>query len=1065
MVSAKRCAFAAVAAAVALAAAEASAETVRVSDCERNPSMDVWAAADVEFAGEVMKDVFEKAGVEAEDVPFGGDNLFDRRNTDVIKCAFRTPELCRGYAFPLQPLARMHFALYATPARAKEMLSARITEWPRMKVGYSPVSQGRCDDRERYFRQAKLAPEYVEFETSEAAVAALRKGKVDLLFLYTSDGRRPEGLVEVVPIGSRNVYFAVRKDRLDLLERLQKAYRECYIANIGRYDDLRASILGVKKPKRRVRVAAYMRGNLFDVTPDGERSGVIEDWLNAIASHAQWDMDYVYGPYEESLKDVMAGRLDVFCGLGFSADRSEKLLYSHTPIGMLRVYLWTKRGNRFKAGDQTTWNGMRVGLLAGSFSADRVKRDLEADGNSAGVVCVEYATDSEMIKAYFDGEIDACVDVEMPALDNERALHLYVSHPMYVCVAPSRRDVFLELEKAFDGVCDDFPKYMRMLTEHHYGIRNEMSVLTFREAEWLKERLKDPSPVMIDFSPWPVHLKDAGGNLVHFAKEFLAELSKRTGLRFDTHPQTGIQTAEAKFLRGDTKFWIPYPSDVDVAAMGGVSVFSLPVPRTYAYMLGSDGNNDELVLWAARDAPAELVGIIRKAVSGIEPVDMQEMFVKAAAERNVARRVFGMTDEEFERMLVVVGFAALSLVVVFALVMIVLLKRQVRIAREAAAVAEEYSRAKTRFLAMMSHELRTPLNAVIGFAEFLTPADCDEERRQKYVKGIRLSANALLDLINDILDLSKLDSGAMHMRSGECDVQKILDEMTAIFGYKFSKRGVKLAVRRTSSAPPPILKLSHQGLKQALINLVGNSAKFTESGEVEVTYGWEPATRTLSLSVRDTGCGISGEKMAHLFDPFVQDISSRMKHAEGEMRGTGLGLPIVKRIVDNAGGTVEVSSEVGRGTTFALRIPSLEVVRPAPQGAPEPAGEIPGRILVVDDMLMNREILEIHLRNIGVKDVRLAENGVAALAAMKDWTPDAVLTDVWMPEMDGHQLAVAMKADARLATIPVMAITADVDVGSTFDMSVFAKVIAKPVTGTKLRGLFRREGGGRNNLV
>ena len=135
---------------------------------------------------------------------------------------------------------------------------------------------------------------------------------------------------------------------------------------------------------------------------------------------------------------------------------------------------------------------------------------------------------------------------------------------------------------------------------------------------------------MIDFSPWPVNLKDANGNLVYFAKQFLAELSKRTGLRFDTHPQTGIQTAEAKFLRGDTKFWIPYPSDVEVAAMGGVSVFSIPVPRTYAHMLGSDGNNDELEMWAARDAPEELVGIIRKAVSGIEPVYMQEMFVNGS---------------------------------------------------------------------------------------------------------------------------------------------------------------------------------------------------------------------------------------------------------------------------------------------------------------------------------------------------------------------------------------------------------------------------------------------------
>ena len=1050
----KAAAVAATAIAVALVALKACGETVRLSDCERDPSLDEWAEADVAFAREVTKDVLERAGLEAEEVPFGGDSMFDRSGTDVLRCAFQTPELSRDFDFPMQPLATMHFALYSSPERAREMMNVRITDWPRLRVGYSPVSQGKCDDRQQYFEHASLSPEYVEFKRSADAVDALRKGTIDLLFLYTSEGRRPEKLVEIVPIGSRSVYFAVKKGKGDILDKMQAAYRECYIDNVEKYDSLREQLLGIPKPKNRVRVAAYIRGRLFDISESGGRSGVIEEWLAAVAGQAHWNLDYVYGNYEESMRDVMSGRLDIIGGVGFSSSRSERVLYSHTPIGMLRVYLWTKPGNRFKAGDQTTWKGMRMGLLAGAFSTERVKRQLEENGNSAGIECVEFRTDREMLKAYFDGEIDACVDIETPALDHERALHAYVSHPMYLCVTPSRRKLFLELEQALDGVCDDFSKYMRMIAERHYGIRSEMSVLTFEEAEWLKNRAKDFEPVMIDFSPWPVNLRDDKGNIVHFAKEFLAELSRRTGLVFDAQPQTGLMTAEAKFRRGQTKFWIPYPEDVDIPAMGGRPVFSIPVPKTYAHMIGAETGNDDMEMWANAGVPDELVSIIRKAVSSIDSQDIQEMFIKAATERKAAKRIFGMTDEEFERALLIAGLALVSLVAVFAVVMSLLLMRQVRRANEAAAVAQEYSRAKTRFLAMMSHELRTPLNAVIGFSEFLARPDCDECRRKKYLAGIQLSSNALLDLINDILDLSKLDSGSMQMLSGECDMDQAAEEIRAIFSYNLRRNGVPFNVRRSSAAPVPVLRISHQGVKQMLINLVGNSAKFTSDGEITLEYGWDAETRTLTLTVRDTGCGISSEKMAHLFDPFVQDISSRMKHADGKMRGTGLGLPIVKRMVDNAGGTVDVTSEVGKGTTFVVKIPSLDIVRPAPPRRATHSHGMPEKILVVDDMETNREILEIHLKNIDVKEVRCAENGVAALKTMESWIPDAVLTDIWMPEMDGHKLAVAMRSDPRLDGIPVMAITADVDVASTYDMSVFAKVVSKPVTSEKLRNLF-----------
>ena len=1035
----------------------ANAEAVRVADCERDAKLDFWAAADNEFCVAIMDDVFKFAGIETTRVEFGEDHLLDVSKADVICSAFRTKKLLEDFDFPQQPLGRMHFALYATPSRAMELMSTKITEWPRMRIGYSPVSQGQIsnDDRTKYFEHARLSPTYVEIPTSVGAVQALHDGEIDALFLYTPFGKRPEGVVEVVPIGSRNVYFAVSKKKPELLRKLEKAYRSCYIDHIDMYDELREKHLGIPKPQKRVRVASYSRGDLFEVTPDGERSGALEVWLKAIVGHTHWTMDYVYGDYDECIADVMSGRLDLVGGIGYAASRRDKFLYPHTPMGMLRVYLWAHPDSPYVPGDPNTWHGMKVGLLASTISSQRARRQFDGDES---ISCVEFSSDRAMLAAYFNGDIDACVDVEMPGLKDEKALHLYASHPMYICTSLKQKDLFLELEQAMDEICDDFPKYLRMISEHHYGRRTDMAALSLTESSWLARRQQNESPIMIDFSPWPFPLTDENGKPAGFVGDLLAELQSRTGLKFSLAPQTDISTAEAKFLRGDTDLWIPYPVKASSATYGAKSVFSIPVPQSIAQDIGAEDMYQEFEMFARPNVPKELVSILNKVMTGIDQAFLQEMFMADAAERQVVHRVFGLTREELTHRIAVIVFVILVIVVTFGSVMVTLLVKQTKRANAAAAVAEEHAQAKTRFLAMMSHELRTPLNAVVGFAEFLARGDIEESLRHEYTEGILLSSNALLELINDILDLSKLDAGAMDMRSGQCDTAQLLRELPAIFGYRVRRHGVKLQVEIAGDIP--VVKLYQQGLRQVLINLVGNSAKFTEKGEISVLARWVPESRALHIEVSDTGCGMSEEKMAKLFDPFVQDIATRMKSANGEQKGTGLGLPIVKRMVESAGGTITASSRLGKGTRFVIEIPGLETVEvahTAAQSSAEAMAEaLPERVLVVDDMMMNRKILGIHLGNLGIKEIRYAENGVKALEVMNEWTPDVVLTDMWMPEMDGTQLAEAMRRDRRLAEIPIVAVTADVDVGSTYDMSLFAKVISKPVTGEKLRMMFGR---------
>ena len=1037
------------------------AEVVQVADSVRDAQLDVWGATDVAFCREVMSCVLTNAGVEAVAAPFGDDGVVDPANVEVICSAFRTPALLEHYDFPLQPIGEMHYALYATPARAASFLSIRIADWPHLVVGYSPVSQGQRqnDDRTRFFEQTGLAPDYREYPTSAGAVAALTRGEIDALFLYTPDGKRPEGLVEIIPIGKRNVYFAVRRDRPDLFARLCRAYRDCYIDHIDRIDRLREEQLGVPRPTNRVRVAAFSRAGLFEVSPDGERTGAVESWLKAVGASTGWTFDYVYGGFDESLSDVMSGRLDLIGGVVYTDARRERLFYPHTLIGLLRVCLWTRDPIRFRPGEPASWEGMRVGMLAGARSTARAK-DLFAQAG-AQVVSVEYASATELHADYFAGKLDACVDIEMPALANETVLIRYSSNPMFLCASARRPDLFEPLNQAIDAVFDDFPKYKRLIAERYRVERSERATFSFDEIAWLDARIRSGQPVAIDFSSWPFPVADANGRPTGFVADFLALLARRTGLVFVAAPQTDLQTAKVKFLRGETDLWIPYPEVEHLATYSATHVFDLPVLEAFADLFGADPSL-EMELFAARGAPPELVSILHKVAAHVDADELDRMFLDEVTARSAASRFFGLTADELKR---TIGWTLAVLLVcglVYGVVMIQLLRRQTQCARRAAVLAENHAQAKTRFLAVMSHELRTPLNAVIGFAEFLARGVEDAHTRAEYTHDILVSANALLALINDILDLSKLEAGALQMRVGRCDMNQLLRELPAIFGYRVSRHGVQLRID-VPDEPLPIVALLQQGMRQLLLNLVGNAAKFTDAGAIDVKARWTEATRTLHLEVSDTGCGLSAEKLARLFDPFVQDIGSRAQAAAGEIKGTGLGLPIVKRLVDAAGGTIAATSELGKGTTFTVDIPGLAVLeRPvrvpdAPVVVPAAAlAPTPVRVLVVDDMAMNRKILGIHLRNLKVPDVRFAENGVQALAEIQDWTPDLVLTDMWMPEMDGAQLAAALHKDARFAHVPIVAVTADVDVDATFDMSRFAQVIAKPITTAKLTALFNK---------
>lgn len=383
--------------------------------------------------------------------------------------------------------------------------------------------------------------------------------------------------------------------------------------------------------------------------------------------------------------------------------------------------------------------------------------------------------------------------------------------------------------------------------------------------------------------------------------------------------------------------------------------------------------------------------------------------------------------------------------------------------RAALSAAKAGERAKTRFLATMSHEIRTPLNAVVGFAEFLRAPECSEADRREYTEGILTSSTALLALINDVLDLSKIEAGKMEMRGGACNLRALFEEIETVFRFSVAQK--KLELRHDLAPDFPVLALREERIRQILLNLVGNAVKFTERGQV--SYAASLEGEELVIRVSDTGPGIAPDRLESIFDPFVQDGGVRGGRV---YQGTGLGLPICRRLAESEGGALTVASRPGAGSTFTLRLPRVGIVSSAVALAPPPAQKtvpviVDDRLYLVDDVALNLRVAARHVELLGVRkeNVRTflrADEALAALRAdvSKEGGRMVVLTDMWMPEMDGTELARIVRADPALRNISVVALTADADAASSFDVSVFDDILTKPLTGEKLRQLFVRLG-------
>ena len=350
--------------------------------------------------------------------------------------------------------------------------------------------------------------------------------------------------------------------------------------------------------------------------------------------------------------------------------------------------------------------------------------------------------------------------------------------------------------------------------------------------------------------------------------------------------------------------------------------------------------------------------------------------------------------------------------------------------------AEQTSRAKTIFLSNMSHDIRTPMNAIIGYTNIARRDEMTLPEVRSYLDKIDSSSQHLLSLINDVLEMSRVESGKMELVASECDLTSVMGDVRDMFSEQMAEKSIAFVVDATDVRDPHVL-CDARRLDRVLLNLVSNAYKFTpEGGSVTVTLSQiglaHDGRARFEVRVRDTGIGMSEDFARRVFEPFEREQTSTVSGLEG----TGLGMAITKSIVDLMGGTIDVTTAPGKGTEFVVEL-DLELVpepdlaaAPADAPASAPTDFSGRRALLVEDNEINRDIATLILRDLGF-EVESAENGRLALDALAAAEPghfDVVLMDVQMPVMDGFEATRAIRAldDPVRAAVPIVAVTANV---------------------------------------
>lgn len=887
------------------------------------------------------------------------------------------------------------------------------------------------------------------------------------------------------------------------------------------------------KPQSEVVKAAWYEDSYHITDKNGSRSGYGYEYEQAVSAYTGWDYDYVTGNWEELLKKLQNGEIDLMSSLSYTDERAKTMLFSDLPMGEEKYYLYADLTNSdISASDISSLNGQSVAMMENSVQTTQFS-DWEKKYN----VKTKHVFVNSMDQAkemFAKHEIQGVISTETSIWVSTGLSAVFTTggSEIYYGINKNRPDLKEELDRVMRAMENDKPFYSDDLYKQYIATQS-IAVLSSDEQEWLKQH-GAIRVGYLEYDPGFSAVDPQSGKLMGVVNDYIEYASKCFEQPLEFH-LVGLDSQEALIQavrdnKIDMIFHVnqnPYYAEENGLSLSN-TVLSVPFAAVTAQEAFNESAENTVAIakenskykwyvaynypnWnikeynsikdaeqAVRNGKVDCF-IVRsgQAMNYVHDKKMHSVFLTKTANTSFAvekgntllMSILNKTLKSiqtskltgavsmYEDSLKKVTFSDflkdnfLKVIMMFSLVFILILGMFIHLlkkakaaetkARESQAQAEKANAAKSEFLFNMSHDIRTPMNVILGYNQ-LMKSQLTEPKQLDYQKKIEQSGKLLLAIINNVLDMARIESGKMKVDENYEIVGEIVDEIISTFSSEAEEKGIHLSGS---------MQVTHRNIlcdgtkiREIYVNLVSNAMKYTpRGGNVTITVEELPCEKEgyvkIKAEIKDTGIGMGKEYLPTLFEPFSREHNT----TTGKVGGTGLGMAIVKKYMDLMGGSIEVVSEPGKGTIFTFTLmhkiadrkccsQKTETVETSDKGE-----SLRGKhVLLAEDNDLNAEIAVTVLEETGLVIERV-EDGIQCvnrIEQMSAGTYDLILMDIQMPNMDGYQAAKYIRHlnDKKKAEIPIIAMTANAfaeDRKRAFDAGMNGH-IAKPIDIEKL---------------